>query len=251
LDVEDSDIVIGSHGSLWRLPTSGGTIVEIASGVGLAMVDIEDGYVYTLSALGAGRVRRVPVTGGSLTDLTDEVMNGTSIDVDGSTVFWSAGFRVGSVGITGTGAVDYGGVGWAGAIAGHQGYAYFSDINFHKLLRAPVNGGSSETLQDGVRIMWLADNDQDLFYATDDGTLGRIDGTTLVPLTSTAGEASDLSADATHVYWIDDSTGEIKRIPIAGGSVEVFEEAEAPQDIVATDEYVYWVTDSEVYRKPK
>ncbi len=250
LDVEGSDVVVGSHGSLWHVATSGGTVTQIANpGGSSALVDVEGGYAYTLSDLGTARLRRVPVGGGNVEDLDIESMNGKSLDVDGDRVFWSSGFEIRSVGTTGTNPVDYGPVGWGTAIVGFNGFAYYSDTNFTELQRVPAAGGSAELVDGNVKVTCLVDNDTQLFYATDSGTVGRIDDKTLVPLTNAAGEPADLAVDATHLYWIDDTDGAISRIPVGGGNVEPIETVAGVKDIAVNGGDLYWVTDQDISRK--
>jgi hypothetical protein len=63
-------------------------------------------------------------------------------------------------------------------------------------------------------------------------------------------EAVGIAVDATHLYWADEGTGSLNRVPIAGGASEVLVEGLAFDLIVsmaADDRGVYWQSDDTIY----
>jgi hypothetical protein len=69
-------------------------------------------------------------------------------------------------------------------------------------------------------------------------------GATPTVLTSSVNAPRGLSADATHLYWTDGSTREVRAIPVAGGASEVIwlPATESPIDTVATGNAVFVIT---------
>ena len=64
-----------------------------------------------------------------------------------------------------------------------------------------------------------------------------------VPLVADGGRHQGIVADATHVYWTEFDKDLVRRVPLAGGSVEDFSTtAKRPAQIAVDGSHVYWAT---------
>ena len=97
---------------------------------------------------------------------------------------------------------------WPGVLVADANYVYFQDRQSNTVRRMPAGGGSSTALAN---------------------TTG---------LSSHIG----LAVDATHLYF--DDHGGLKRVPIAGGSVQTLVTGYNPDMIALDDTYVYWTESS-------
>ena len=95
-----------------------------------------------------------------------------------------------------------------GVLVADANYVYFQDRLSNTVRRMPVGGGSSIALANATKLI---------------SHLG-------------------LAVDATHVYFDDD--GGLKRVPIAGGSVQTLVTGYNPWEIALDDTYVYWTEKS-------
>jgi hypothetical protein len=252
LDVDGADVFVSSGEAIWRLPTTGGAVVEVtANPSSFTHIDADGGFVYFLHVGLERPLRRVPVGGGAVTDLTPAMPLGRSLDVDGSTVFFSRFDGAGEVSTTGSDYLVYEFAATSfGAIAGFGGFAYYGQSNYSETWRVPVGGGEPELVDDRVAVEHLVDDGVTLFYASRGAAeVGRIDGLDLIPIASGIEEPLAIGTDGAHVYWLDREADEIARAPVGGGPSEVVVPAPAgAEDMVVTPSHVYWTTRSQVFR---
>lgn len=169
-------------------------------------IALDDTHVYWATA---GSIMRIPKSGAAQPTLVAGGYLGTeNMVVDATHVYWNS-FGSGSVTRwnkqTGEETTIYQGTIGGSGIAIHGGYLYWSVAHAEilpdgSLLRAPLGGGTTETL-------------------------------------ATALSPYDITVDATHVYWAD--AGAVKKMPKEGGPIEDLVEAQA-WGVASDDEFVYW-----------
>jgi len=92
------------------------------------------------------------------------------------------------------------------------------------VVKVPVGGGASSTIQQGGTIGWLAADATNLYFTTSSGTVYRRPhgGTANTPISNegVAAQAYGLVADATHVYWTKNTSGgTVVRVAIDGSTM--------------------------------
>ena len=87
------------------------------------------------------------------------------------------------------------------------------------------------------------------------GTVAKAGGsvTELAPRTSLQDQPVSLAIDTTYVYWTDSGHQDVRKVPIAGGAVEVLAtRQEEPHGIAVNATHIYWAatTSGRVLRQP-
>ena len=74
-----------------------------------------------------------------------------------------------------------------------------------------------------------------------------------VPLSDSPGAEGGVAIDDTYVYWANDSTDEIRRVPKVGGTEEVLGSSSEPQGMALDAANIYWAdtTDNVVMSAPR
>lgn len=255
-----------------RMPIGGGPISVVTEGMyGAHTLSLDPIAVYwgegrTLAS-GMGRISKVPVTGGQNTTVLDGIA--TDFDprftVSDTAVFVADGETIKSVSITGELRVERlwqgSNIPWIPVTDGS--FVYFVDGLF-ELIKVPVNGGAAETLASdtsrmagplavgGGFVYWI---DQPL--PTDPYSINRTptSGGPSVPFVSgLTGSVSDMLIDSSHLYWVEEGRGAIRKRAVSGGPITTLMPStgfQGPTKLALDDASIYWANDSKVGKVPK
>jgi hypothetical protein len=110
-----------------------------------------------------------------------------------------------------------------------------------------VNGGTPTVLvpgPSGASVAALAADCTNVYYATNDGTVGKVPvaGGTPTVLASGVGFAGEqIAVDAARVYFVGNSDGSVHAVPVDGGPVVTLATGQSGPGGIAVDAtYVYW-----------
>lgn len=205
-----------SNGSVVFAPKTGGSAVTLASNQAAPWpVAVDEDAAYWWTHNGAGAIWRVPVGGGSPTELAADG-GFAALSLDDDHVYWA--FET---------------VGRVAKIGGEP------EIYAH------ITGS----------IGWcVAVDDTDVYWTTYVGTLQKVaktggSVTTLTP----SGYQRCLALDETHVYFTQDAAPNfgVLRVPKAGGDVELLAADPAPSSIAVDAQNIYWTGVDGIMRMSK
>lgn len=222
---------MNSDGRVEKIPKKGGPVTlltELTFNPGYMQVLGEQVY---LASYGGVAVKRVPLAGGALVDLTPGTAGGTGLAVDSDFIYWGS-YQVGQ---------------WPS-----QG----------KVVRSPRGGGGPvQVLAEGQRYAASMAVDGSHLYWTDntgEEEAGPVGGLRRVPLGGGAVETlfashalGAVALDGTHAYVIYGGTtkaswadGALLRVPLGGGAVETLVEKLNGANRVALDEESAYYTEA-------
>lgn len=243
-------------GKVMSVPIAGGEPTVLASDqtppLGLA-VDATSIYWVTSSA-NSGAVMSVSKAGGSPRTLADSQRGPVRIAVADAFLYWTnrtsgAVMRMPTSGGTPTPLAERQGT--LTAIAAQARDVYWSAIG-QTAIRRRLEGRDIETIASGTHAAALSVIGATVYWA--DVRL-REDGAGVFKLDERRGSPIELArspspvaavADQHQVYWSDDATGTIRRVPVEGGEVVVVASGQAsPTDLVIDDENIYWINAAE------
>jgi hypothetical protein len=173
----------GASGKIKKAPLGiSGSIIELATSqnnpVGICC---DDTYVY-FAANGEGKIKRVPIAGGSVTDLATGETGAYGLTLVGSTLYWTIP--------TGVRSMDKGGGAVSDEVTGESSCSYITG--------------------DATKLYWASSSN---IRVT---TIGSGTATTLVsPGTGTRG----LAVDNQFLYWVDYSNNNLKAMNKNGGAI--------------------------------
>lgn len=226
--VDSDSVYYVAHDALWR--ARGGHTMRVAKDIGIVTsIDVDARYVYVVADSGLAAVGR---TGGRRR-LTSDYVDGAV--VDGNALVWTSGSTI-----------------------------YHLDRGKPAAIASALARKSSPVTSQLIQPKWLARNqvmpdaiamspDGATMFVVNAGDLSnegpRIDWTlTALPTSGGKGTviyrdvASELAADATHVYFVRDSA--IYELPHAGGTPRLIARAASADDMIlglaVDDGYVYW-----------
>ena len=214
-------------GRILRMPKNKGPLEEIATGQTNAFdVAVDDTHVYWTNAVDPmtnpgvpSRVMRAPKTGGPAEIIADNQDRAFYLTVDPAFVYWTER----------NGGVIYRQIKTGGAL---------------EVLGANQDNGTPfEIAVDGMYVY---------FTDFDNGQVQRMrrDGSGKTELlAANQPRAKGISIDYGYVYWANNMSNEIRRMPKAGGNVQILQsEQTAASSVYAGDDYVYWTVDDEIRR---
>lgn len=216
----------GKHdGSLWRAPlngSSGPTKLGGGQGDGRGIV-LNGGFVYWANQgnpLMTGTIQKMPVAGGTPEVLVSE-KGLEMLAVTPTHLFWS-------------------------------GTPHTTDPNYVRK-KALSAGSTPATIASSDFYSWRVACDQKNVYAVNDnGVLMKFSLTGEAPtiITKAASDAQHMAVAGGYVYYTNDFSGTVERVPIGGGAPETFydgsdEGVSSTYGITVDDKYVYWTEDSE------
>jgi hypothetical protein len=204
---------------VWRAPRVGGSGEELvrdtAGAFGLA---VDDQFIY-YAQVSAGRVRRVPLTGGPPVTLATGVAFPLFLVKDGQSLYWTDSEVDGKVmkldladGAQPVMLID--GQASPRALAVRDGYVYWTDTKDGTLLRTldHLTGPADAAVRTANRLASGLANPTDLVLVGD-------------------------------FAYVPDGNGAIQRVPLAGGDLELVANAEGTPYGVASDGVsIYWST---------
>jgi hypothetical protein len=254
----------GQKGRVRRLDI-GGEATTLAEGVDdSGAITASDGMVYWAEGgaigliEGFGRIAAVPIQGGNISDVVAGVSTALPIvATDGTTVYFADRFRVKKVPLQGGTPVSVGSAAfYITGLATDVERVYWSEDPFATVQSAPAIGGNATTLASGSGPGGPVAVSGDFVYWADSFVrilrVPTTGGTTEVVATDIA-FLSDLVVDPSGVYFSEQDSGRIRRVPLQGGAATTVGGGAAfSWNILAVDpDNVYWVEQMSVGRAPK
>jgi len=223
--------------SIGAVPAGGGAVTTLVSGFSyLSHIGLHNGEVYwpEPGLNGAGVIRRIPVTGGTPSTAVSGLAAPGVLAFQGADLFW--GERV-------------------------QEWDTLTTDNM-RIARLPGGGGSPVTVVGGLLsssppiaagggMILLADEHRLKGIAAGGGPLSD-----LAPIGDPyqAHAPHTIATDGAHLYWIDGEKGELARIPLVGGGIEVLalvSPSYIEPRIRMDSTYVYYKEGYSIRRVPK
>lgn len=209
---------------------------------------------------GYSRVMTVSINGGSATELGTIYGRATDVTVDGADVYWSAtpgygGGTISKVPLAGGVATILASVNQPYNIAADDTFIYWSEANggpdnTQGVRKVPKNGGAvtDVNLSGYPYSMQLVGGN---LYVNVDLGVGVLTGGRLVRMNKNDGamteivgpyvNAPDLASDGTFLYWTENITGSINRVPLIGGAVDTISSGRLqPFRLTVFNGFVYW-----------
>ncbi len=218
LVVDDTSVYIGTFDAILKAPLAGGAVTTLSSPTAYAMAGllVSNGNLLWTSHFG-DQIRSVPIGGGATTVLHGAEAGPWGLGLSGDTLVWTT--------VT------------------------------PPRIRASVAGGAATdlaVLSDDVYPLTIEDNM--VFAIVINGSQDEVVAVPLAggPVTILAidqiqnPQSGAIDADATHVYWIGESSGAgyVARVPRAGGAVEVLLQNQGnfndPVDMSLDGNFIYW-----------
>lgn len=188
-------------------------------------------------------VKKVSLSGGSVTTLASNVFSTSSLVVDSSNVYWASEMGLYSVPIGGGSYIMCGYL-YATPIAEDSDNIYwaFSPKGVQKMTKSTrVVATLNADIQSGAASYAIAVDSLNVYWNDWGGNLCKVPvggGSSSTLLTGI--HASALGVDATSIYWSD--YGGIHKIPINGGSVTTLTSIISPVFICVNSGCVYWAS---------
>jgi len=182
------------------------TAATLTTGYGQHGMAVDSSYLYWAN-LGAGKIQRIPIGGGTATDHVTGLTNPWGVQVNATDLFWS-------------------------------------DITAGKIQKCPVGGGSVTDVVTGLSAPYgLAITATEIFWA--DRTTGKIQkcpigGGSVTDIATGLTNLTGLAVDSNYIYYAEGGSS-IKRIPVAGGTAITLASSQSNIQLVHADDwFVYW-----------
>jgi sugar lactone lactonase YvrE len=207
------------HGSIMKVPKTGGTPVMLAPTVAAVMLLVDGKYVYWTSTVAHGTVMKAPINGGDPVAVASDQPSPYGLAVDSDYVYWTN---------RGDGTI----------------------------MKAPINGGQAIKIvsgQNDPHLMIL--DDGKLYWTTTKGgtvATASVNGGAVQVLATGQDKPFALGVDRSYVYWtvnkgqfvpLNGRPGEgmIVKTPRAGGAATIFARGlNTPSILTVKDTAVYW-----------
>jgi hypothetical protein len=221
--VSPADIAVDGTRVYWTtMVTAGQVMSALIAGGGLVTmatsqaspdrIAVANGIAYWTNSA-AGTLMKVPLTGGTPVALGTKQTTTGGLALDADTLYWTAGVNVDqqtlfSVSLANAGAVTViCSANDAVRLRVKAGMAYWGNADLGGLYREPVTGGSP-TLLSNLKVFAVAVDDRNVYW-TDllgDGISGNIRsipvaGGTPAILASNQANTSDIAVDDKNIYW--------------------------------------------------
>jgi sugar lactone lactonase YvrE len=257
------------QGGVWKAPKAGGEAEELFGGPpgyanGESAIALYGDDVYWVSGVDSA-VRSVPKSGGAAVVLASDPGILWTIAANDTGVYW--GYINGDARIMrlAPGAATPTLVAKPvnpSKIAVNESHVYFGDMSATKLMRAPIAGGSANTLASSVHSYKVVIDATAIYWTTGDPTSdvmgdGRVyreplTGGKPTVLVDGLDWPTGIATDAQHVYFTDSVSGKIMRVPLEGGTaVALAEQQYTPWALALDDKAVYYTTQNGILKLAK
>ena len=248
--------------TLMRLPTKGGTPVQVTSSVSMVFDVVADSkHIYWTSMSYKPKIYRVPKSGGTPSAVHTSYDSPRGLAVDGTHIYWCnySKNRIDRIKPDGTGlAVVAKSSAWPFHIALSTSHVYWivpgNPLLTGKVMRAAKTGGAAgllvqlTKLKKGLGHGVVVDATHVYYINRDNGSINRVPmlGGISQVLTSGHPNPARPAVDSKHLYWIDSTMGTVMRVSKSGtpGGAKpevVASGLVAPVAVALDGAYVYWV----------
>ena len=246
--------IYSKYGRIASVPTIGGSVATLASGVetDAPRFSIFGQNMYLAEG---GSIKQLPISGGfpeafylGSTGSTSNVVS------DGTNLYWGAFDTIRKKSLTGGPIVDLA-IGDVTALALANDTLYWIE-NSRSIKKMSTAGGPITTILAGADgLTWLLADETTVYFVQGGPTASGlksipINGGSVVPLALgiAISGPDDLVQDATHLYWTSFSS--VSKIPKGGGSVVSYEQLVkfSGGGIAVDDSSVYWIRDGILWK---
>src|SRR3972149_4112224 len=209
---EDTGITITSNQTTTSTVTLSPTPVTLTSGQSPYHIAVDSTNTYWTDYATSGTVKKVSISGGTVTTLASGLNKPLDIAVDSTNVYWTEYNSSGTV------------------------------------KKESISGGTVTTLASGQNNPYgIAVDSTNVYwteFTTSGGTVKKISisGGTATTLASGLSSPANITVDSTNVYWTEfTTTGTVKKVSISGGTVTTLASGlNEPWDIAIDSKNVYW-----------
>jgi hypothetical protein len=242
-----------SDGNVVKAPIAGGGPTVLASGQMFPWgIAVDATTVYWVNAASAGQVMSVPIAGGAPSVLADMQSRPFKLATSNGFLYWT---NNGDGTVMKMATSD----GQPMKLAAQQGAVAAIVIGGNTLYWSSIGQGAIKALplgEDG-RVVTIA-SDQDAFtlfvvdttvywanieLEDDHGSVFKLDGNAGIPV-GLASSPSPLTAvaDRLSVYWTDEATRTIRKVPVGGGEATVVAtDQRSPSELTIDGTNIYWI----------
>ncbi|WP_345987433.1 hypothetical protein WCX18_09940 [Sulfurimonas sp. HSL1-2] len=201
---------IEGFGRIEMMPLGGGEISPIISGIitGTMPIAVDDAFIYIADRW---MIKKLPKAGGKITNVAEADFAIFDIDTDGTNIYWIEDgpfTRIAMVASSGGPVVELSNtlVGPSGPLMTVGGYVYWI-AHYDTISRVSVLGGATETVAGGLSFL------------------------------------SDFTTDGTDVFFPENDTGKIRKVPVSGGSISelVLLDSAAWRILAVDDTHLFWI----------
>src|SRR3989338_8856135 len=249
---EDTGITITSNQTTTSTVTLSPTPVTLTSGQSTYHIAVDSTNTYWTDYATSGTVKKVSISGGTVTTLASGLNKPLDIAVDSTNVYWTeynSSGTVKKVSISGgTVTTLASGLNNPASIAIDSTNVYWTENNSSGTVKnVSISGGTVTTLASGQSYPYGIAVDSTNVYWTEFTTTGTvkkvsISGGTVTTLASGLNEPWDIAIDSKNVYWTENnSTGTVKKVSISEGTVTtVASGLNYPIGIAVDSTSIYW-----------
>ena len=252
---EDTGITITSGQTTTSTVTLSPTPVTLTSELNLPIrVAVDSTNIYWTENNSSGTVKKVSISGGTVTTLASGLNNPAGIAIDSTNVYWTeenSSGTVKKVSISGgTITTLASGLNDPADIAVDSTNVYWTENNSSGTVKkVSISGGTVTTLASAQSYPYgIAIDSTSVYWAEfSSGTSGTvkkvsISGGTVTTLASGLSSPDNIAVDSTNVYWTEFTTsGTVKKVSISGGTVTTLASGlNKPWDIAIDSTNVYW-----------
>jgi len=250
---EDTGITITSNQTTTSTVTLSPTPVTLTSGQSPYHIAVDSTNTYWTDYATSGTVKKVSISGGTVTTLASGLNKPLDIAVDSTNVYWTeynSSGTVKKVSISGgTVTTLASGLNNPASIAIDSTNVYWTENNSSGTVKkVSISGGTVTTLASGQSYPYgIAVDSTNVYwteFTTSGGTVKKISisGGTATTLASGLSSPANITVDSTNVYWTEfTTTGTVKKVSISGGTVTTLASGlNEPWDIAIDSKNVYW-----------
>src|SRR3989338_6933074 len=227
---EETGITITSDQITTSTVTLSPSPVNLSSGLNSPLrVAVDSTNIYWTENNSSGTVKKVSISGGTVTTLASGLSNPADIAVDSTNIYWTEDTTVKKVSISGgTATTLASGLSSPDNIAVDSSNVYWTEFTATGTVKkVSISGGTVTTLASGLNKPWDIAVDSANVYWTennDSGTVKKvsISGGTATTLASGLNYPAGIAVDSTNIYWTiySSTNGTINRI-VKGETIAV------------------------------
>src|SRR3989338_5191527 len=246
---EETGITITSDQITTSTVTLSPSPVNLSSGLNSPLrVAVDSTNIYWTENNSSGTVKKVSISGGTVTTLASGLSNPADIAVDSTNIYWTEDTTVKKVSISGgTATTLASGQSYPYGIAVDSTSVYWAEFSSGTVKKVSINGGTATTLASGLSSPDNIAVDSSNVYWTEftaTGTVKKvsISGGTVTTLASGLNKPWDIAVDSANVYWTENNdSGTVKKVSISGGTATTLASGlNYPAGIAVDSTNIYW-----------